>query len=839
MSEKAYDGSVIVSMDFLQHCREKAGMWGFQLHNVNGLFQQLKEVVDNSIDEALDKNKVYPVDITFFVSKDKLMYQCLIQDRGRGIPVDKLSKCYTTPFTSGKYRGEYGGTSSGTFGIGSKASAALSKLFIAFTKRDDGFGYLRVEKGVTKNYTTLKKRIDKDASTIGTTVLLQPDDTMFSKINEFFKDHVSGEELTGFEIYLQKLEYYNLFKNNVVITVRVVDGLLKQKDLDIDPVDLWKVLTNPDKFGGRIVFQSNRSETPRSFVVRKFGLSDPLWDIGHLSKEQTSSEDPLGFDIEVFIDDKTLKGNGGYIGAVNATPIVHQDSSHLTVLQQVLKDRLINAIDDGEKRTYFENKYRIPLSGYVLTSWLGAEFIGQDKSRFENRQFEVCYRQALRKECKRLEEQDPSIWDRLWELIQENFEVEYAKYSRTTYKTGGDLKNLCYDLRRADSFFNCKLRSNGVIKTELFITEGDSAAGRVKSERKAETQAVFKLSGKPKNAIRDDGPKLKSNAIYSDLCRILGVNRSDTNLNNMRFDRIIIMTDADADGYHIVALLIGLIYKINPLILEEGRVFVTNPPLYSILHGNKVAYLRDVEALDEARRITYRTLLDIDVDVTTDEGTTRYKVNNNIDQFRDICAIVDVIGSVVERNADFLNIDPLVLEQLVHCVDYLGENNVNCNEIRKILTAKDVAWDKANNVVVLIYETDNRSIEYRIPLAHLQSVIRNEILPVYERFHWRDIDMFVTTKYSDEFVEDPCTFVMLYTLFRKISDPSRGLIKPRRFKGLGEMDKEDIKYTCIDPQTRCYTVVRGVGDVNRIFKMLGVDTDERKKLINSGLVEEV
>ena len=830
-----YNDKTIVSMDFLQHCREKSGMYGFQLHNVQGLHQQLKEVVDNSVDEALDKDKVYRVDITFFVSKDKSMYQCIIRDRGRGIPVNKLSKCFTTPFTSGKYRGEYGGASSGTFGIGSKASAALSKTFIAFTKRDDGFGYLRVERGVVKDYQTMK-RIDKDSSSNGTTVFIQPDDMMFTKINEMFKDNVTGETVTGFEQYLSKLEYYSLFKSNVEIVVKVVDGLLKPKDLDIEPVDLWKLMTDIDKFDGEIKFKSDRGVTPREFISRKYGLGVPMWDIGHLHKDQTSSEDPLGFDIEVFIDEKTIKGNGGLIGAVNATPISHLESSHLLVLQQVLKDRIINGLDDGEKRTYFENKYRIPLSGYVFTTWIGAEFIGQDKSRFENRQFEVCYRQMLRRECKRLEEQDPTIWDRLFEIIQENFEMEYAKYSRTAYKTGGDLKNLCYDLRRADSFSNCKLRSNGVIKTELFITEGDSAAGRVKSERKADTQAVFKLKGKPKNAIRDDGPKLKSNEIYSDLCRILGVNRSDTNLDNMRFDRIIIMTDADADGYHIVALLLGLIYKINPLILEEGRVMVTNPPLYSILHGNKVAYLRDIEALDEARRITYRTLLDIDVLVG---GKTKFKINNDIDQFRDICMIVDIIGSTVERQADFLNINPLVLEQLIHCVDYINEANVNCSKIRNILSAKDVTWDKDNNVVVLVYETDNRSIEYRIPLANLQKVIKEEILPVYERFHWKDIDMFVTTKYSDEYVEDPCTFVMLYTLFRKISDPTHGLIKPRRFKGLGEMSKEAIKYTCIDPQTRCYTVVRGIGDVNRIFKMLGVDTDERKKLINSGLVEEV
>ena len=834
-----YNDSTIVSMEFLEHVREKPGMYNFQLHNVQGLWQQLKEVVDNSADEALDKSKMYPIDITFFLSKDKSMYQCLIQDHGRGIPINTLQRCFTEFATSGKYRGEYGGTSSGTFGIGSKASAALSKVFIAFTKRDDGFGYLRVEKGVTKDYITLKKRIDKDASTIGTTVLLQPDDTMFTRINEMFKDRATGEDLTGFEIYLSKLEYYSLFKNNIVITVRVVDGLLKNKDLEIEPVDLWQKLSHPEKFNAKIVFQSNNDETPRSFVQRKFGLKDPVWELPQLHKEAANSDDPLTYDIDLFIDDKTVRGNGGFVGSVNATPIDHPESSHIYVLQQVIKDQLIDNIEDGEKQMFFENKYRIPVSGSIFAGWQGAEFIGQDKSRFENRQFDVCYRQSLRKTFKKLSEDDPTLWDRLWELIQENFEVEYAKYSRTTYKTGGDLKNLCYDLKRADSFFNCKLKNGGAVKTELFITEGDSAAGRVKSERDGLTQAVLKLSGKPKNAIRDDGNKLKENAIYSDLCRILGVNRSDTNLDNIRFDKILLMADADADGYHIVALMIGMIYKINPLILEEGHVCVTNPPLYSILHGNTAAYLRDIEALDEANRSAYRTLFDIDVDVTVDGKTTRFHINKDPAQFRDICLIVEAIGSVVSEQADFLNIDPLILEQLIHCVDYLGENNVNCKEIKKILTAKDVVWDKANNVVVLVYETNSQSIEYRIPLARLQKVIREHILPIYEKFHWRDIDMFITTKYSDLFVEDPCTFVMLYNIFKKISDHDHGLLKPRRFKGLGEMDRDAIVYTCIDPNTRSFTVVRSIGDVDRIYKMLGVDPDERKKLIDSGFVEEV
>ena len=829
-----YVDTTIKTLSMCDQMRLRPSMWGFQVASIEGPLIQIKEVYDNSADEALDPKMTYPIDITFFVAKDKSTYQCLIRDHGRGIPPNKLLLCFTREFTSGKYEGKYGGASTGTNGVGSKASAAFSKVFLAFTKRNDGFAYLKMEKGKVKD-DVVRKAIDKDGSTVGTTVFLQPDPEMFSAIGEMFGDPTRGEEQNGFAKHVERMSLYSLFKKNVQVTIRTVKGLLKNSDLDKDPVELWKYLTNLNNFDCEVVFQNELGLNPKEFVRHKFNLGESIWDLPTITKPSLNGDDPLGYDIDVFMDEKSIKGGCEIIGAVNGTPIVHPDSSHIGVLQQVLKDQVINAIDDSEKQVYFENKYRIPISGCISVKWIGAEFIGQDKTRFENRQFEVCYRQFLRKEFKKLGEADPSLWDRLWELIQENFEIEYAKYSRIAYKTGGDLKNLCYDLQRSDSFFNCELKNNDVIKTELFITEGDSAAGRVKSERDAATQAVMKLAGKPKNAIRDDGPKLKANAIFSDMSRILGVNRSDTNLDNMRFGRILILTDADADGYHIVSLLIGMLYKINPLILEEGRVCVTNPPLYSLVHGNKVAYLRDVAALDEAKRIAYRTLFDIDVLV----GNTKFHVNKDVNQFRDICLIVEAIGSVVTRYSDLLNIDSMVLEQLVHCVDYLDEGKVNCEGIKKTLTVNDVYWDKDNNVVILSYEQADRSIEYRIPLAKLKKTIVENILPVYERFHWRDFDLFVTTKYSDLYVEEPCSIMMLYDMFQKISHPKYGILKPRRFKGLGEMSAEAITYTCIDPSTRSYTVVKGIGDVDRIFKMLGVDTDERKKLINSGLVTEV
>jgi len=262
-------------MKFLQHLREKSGMYGFRLATVDGAKIQLKEIIDNSTDEALDKNKIYPIDITFFISKDKSTYQCLVQDRGRGIPVGKLIDCYTKEFTSGKYRNTYGAATVGTNGVGSKASAALSKLFLAFTKRMDGFGYVKIEKGVVTDNKLQNRPIDKHEDTVGTTVILQPDTDLVICADQMFAKNVTGEETTGFQQFVQQLEFYSLFKRNVVLTVRTVNGLLKPADLNKDPVELWKYLTNLKNFDTEQVFQSDLSVTPRVFVQRKFGLKDP------------------------------------------------------------------------------------------------------------------------------------------------------------------------------------------------------------------------------------------------------------------------------------------------------------------------------------------------------------------------------------------------------------------------------------------------------------------------------------------------------------------------------------------------------------------------------------
>lgn len=828
MADNNYNSTSIVSMKFLTHLREKSGMYGFQLASRQSCKIQIKEIIDNATDEALDKNRIYPIDITFFVSKDKSTYQCLVRDHGRGIPPEKLVDCFTKEFTSGKYRPGSYVASVGTNGVGSKASAALSNLFIAFTKRSDGFGYLHLEKGEIKDQFITKKPIDKNQETVGTTVLLQPDTDLVVCAHEMFEKAKDGS-LNGFEEFEQQLEFYSLFKSNVLLKVSVVDGLLSKPDLNKQPVELWRYLTNLDNFKTTVVFQSDLKMTPRRYVQDRFNLKDPIWDLGRITKDATGEDDPLGFDIDIFVDEKSAKGNNGFIGAINATPIVHPDSSHIAGLQEVLKSFIEDNIQSDNARLFFDEKYRIPISGSISASWQGAEFIGQDKTRFENRQFHNLYTHTLRKYLKKItEERGEGIWDSLFEAIREHFETEYAKFSRIALKTNRSMKGIGYGLNRPNSYDGCTEHDPQF--TELFITEGDSAAGRVSSVRDASNQALLELSGKPINGIRNDGKKLRENAIFQDLCTLLGVSPADKDLSKMNFGKILIMTDADADGYHIVVLLFSIFYKINPLILEEGRVLVTCPPLYAMQCKKKTAYLRDEAALQDARITMYRTLFTIDASV---DGGPIINTNKDHALFRDICIATQMIGDVVRHLSNLLNIDPLILEQLIHVVDYLGEKNVNTKKIVEILGLDDCRWDKANNVIVLV----KLGMDTPIPLTNLQKSIREKILPIYQQFHWDHIELFFTTKFTDEYVNSPCTFMMLDHIFRLVSDPDKGVFKYRRFKGLGEMDEEAIYSTCVDRRTRSFWTIRGIGDINEFFTYLDVDTEGRKKLIDSGFLE--
>jgi DNA gyrase/topoisomerase IV subunit B len=823
-----YGDDAIVTLTGVEHYRFRPSMYGFQTGTLEGPLLQVKELVDNSVDEALDVNRIYPIKVTFFVSKDKSTYQCMVQDFGRGIPVNKLEACLATANTSGKYKNDgyaAGGGAIGSNGVGSKVVAALSKTFIAFTKRRDGFAYLRVYQGKVKESIPQRKQMDKDQITDGTLVMFQPDDEMLLAIKEMFGPSQMFDGRRGLDVLKERMELYPLFRSNIQMQLRVVDGMLRPADLNKPPADLWKYLADDKNFKFAETWETPLGQSPREYIIKKFNLKQPVWDLGeHLVRiaDPNNEADRLSYDIDIFTDDKTLAGESGIIGAVNSTPINDLQSIHLTMLQEVLKMYVEGFILDKDQLAFFKLKYQLPISGFVSVRWLGAAYDGQDKKKFTDKEFGEVYRVFLRRQLNKLPE---NVWERLFEIINENFMAAYAKYARAQFKVGSDLKGMAYRLKRSGSYVPCESRDREAI--ELYITEGESAAGRVKTVRDGIFQALFKLSGKPINAARVDTKRLVKNLIYQDLIEILGVRPTDTDLSNMKFSKIFILADADPDGKHITALLIGILHSINPLILTEGRVWLSCPPLYSFfVKGQKRPfYPRDIEAMQDIKNVIYKEFLDIFV-----QKGNQKEIRLEGEYFNSLCFIVSEIGDRVKYVADQLNISPMDLERLLHVVDYLDETKPDVEKIKTILKVDGVTWNKEYGTIIL----EDGGFDIPISLSHLQHSLKTLILPYYERYHWNAFNLFVSTRHKDTFVHAPCTFMMLHQLFTDITDTSNSkTFTTRRFKGLGEMSEEDIEETCINRQTRTAIRIMGIGDVNKIYDMLGSDADARKNLVNS------
>lgn len=804
VSTPKYDDSSIKQMTQLEHMRSKYSMY-IGAADLDADCQLLKELYDNAIDESVDPNKIYEVKVIFFVGGSR--YQVAIVDHGRGIPCNKLKMIYTEAYTSGKYDAQaYGGLSTGTFGIGSKATVALSKKFISITKRMDGFAGLSVEKGVVKRYETFKP-IDKNPDTVGTTVIYETDQTILKES----PNYMTSED--GLQRTLRLFEYTCAFKPNTKVTAYKVKGLLTEAQLNRPFDEIWNDI---QQMTGEVIYKTSDTITPFDYARSQFGIiGQPIWRMNLKKDIDTSNElDLMGYVMEIAIC-KDCEKQYGLLTAVNSNPISNYTSSHISVLMDRLKKRIRQYIDEDDKelQLFFDTRYELPLHGYICAFYKNASFINQTKDGFKDADFARTYSQALDRQFNK---ESDDCWEQLYDLIVDDLEHKFLAVTSKALQTGKNLKNAAFKISRIGSYISCAVNNPEV--TELLITEGNSAGDFAKQKRDENFQAILKLRGKPINAITASSDDLRSNAVYQDMIRLFGVGPRDTDLRNFNYKSVGLLADADPDGYHILTLLIGCIYKINPLILESGKVWIANPPLYVHETKDKVLYLRDQKALDDARVQLYDNFFDFHL-LNTITGNSVLLKNSS---YRDFVYLVKRIGSVINNISRKLVIDPFVLEQLVHVVDYLTPSPKNCEMIRKILNLESCTYHEIANSLLLVDD----GAEISIPLSRLEQEIRAYILPELQPIHWKQVKPLVTTKKTDCYMKTPLTYMQINKIFEDIDKA----YPVRRIKGLGECEPEQLKYSCLDPATRTYTTITSIGDVDKLFQMLGVDTSYRKEL---------
>lgn len=803
MTTPKYDDSSIQQMTQLEHLRNKYQMY-IGAGDLDADCQLFKEICDNSCDEAIDQNKIYEIKIVFFVGKNR--YQVAIIDHGRGIPCGKLKTIYTEAYTSGKYNSKaYNGLSVGTFGIGSKASVSLSRNFLAISKRLDGFSGLSVSKGVVKKYTVLDP-IDNNTETVGTSVVYETDQTILKESDKYI-DSENGLART-----LQYLEYVCAFKSNVKITVYRVNKLLADEWFEDEYINQWNYL---QEITGTVLYRTPKNITPFEYAKSACGITDKtVWSIEPKKMINPANDsDTTGFDIKVGLVKNCEKQNG-LLATVNFNVINNHTSSHISVLMDKLKRRIRQFLDEDnhELAVYFDAKYELPLHGYISVLYKNATFIGQTKDGFKDIDFARTYGQTL----DRIFNTYPlDYWEDLYDLIVDDLEHKFIAASNRTFNTGKSLKNAAFKISRIGSYIPCAINSPEV--TELLITEGNSAGDFVKQHRNADFQSVLKLRGKPLNTIKSDD-KLSTNAVCKDLMQLCGVGPHDTDLHNFNFKSIGLLADADPDGYHIVCLLIGCLYRINPLILSSGKVWIANPPLYVHATKNRTLYMRDQKALDDTRIRIYDNYFEFELLNLNNRKSVKL-VNES---YRDFVYLVKRIGAVIKDVATKLAIDPFILEQLTHVVKHLSRAALDCDAIKKMLNLERCEYSAIANVLLLVSD----GAEISIPLDNLVHEINAFIMPEVAPIYWGEIQPLITTKTTDCYNHVPLTFMQLDKIFSEVDK----IYNVRRLKGLGECEPQQLIYSCLDPATRTFTTIKEIGDAERLYQLLGVDPTWRKEL---------
>lgn len=825
MAGNSYSASDIKTMSTLDFMRSNAPMLLGNL-NLDANCQCITEFYTNAQDECISPTIKYPVKIIFFKGKDT--YQVVVVDHGRGIPCDALKRVFLESYTSGKYAisSGYNTTTSGRNGIGSKVAIAVSTRFMAWSSRPEGLGIIRIEKGKLIDYHTGPSIIESTGIQ-GTTVFHQPDPSILSLTDQFWTSD------DGFKKIIDLFDASSSFKGNVDLTIHLIDHLLPEKWFKQSDIDTWTYLQN---LTGKVIYRSSEEPSPMDYINRKFNITKaPEWSLC-LSKLVNMADPNQNGGFDICLNRNKGKLNAELIGTVNTNFINRPDSSHIKVLMNVLKEKLLKYLpeDDDELRIFFEQKYIIPVYGYAQVQWRNASYAGQTKDSYYNKEFEAMYYHDLKNRCDNISDDQ---WELLYELINDDLMADFTRTIGRSLNLGKNMKNISATLNN-DCYTPCRLKDPNV--TELFITEGDSAGNWIKQARDPAFQAVLKLRGKPLNAFDADAAKIKANAVLQDMFRIIGVSPRDTDLSNMNFHKIGILADADPDGYHIVCLTIGNLYKINPLILEEGRVFIANPPLYEMDHHESSLYMRDQKALNDVRVKIYSNYLDIYMQVYNHKElnsvnkweipvVNREPYQLTHDTYRDFVYLTRRVGTVITEVANRLAIEPILLEQLLHCVDDMLLSNLNTKAIRDKLQITDCQYNELANTLLLI----DHDVETTVQLNRLVSEVRAYILPILEEVHWENFNVFVSTKCTDIYRMTPMTFYQIYQIFNTIDSRFNMHIH----KGLASTPIDILKISCCDPKTRSSSVITSIGDVNELWRMLGSDPTARKQLIRKDLKE--
>lgn len=575
----SYDASQIQVLEGLEPVRKRPGMY-IGSTGYDGVHHLIKEIADNCIDEAIAGYGTM-VDIVILADGG-----CRVTDDGRGIPIEihpktgksTLETVLTVLHAGGKFGGGGYKVSSGLHGVGSSVVNALSEKFIAEVVKGGQLYRIEFEKGVPK--TDVVKVGGTDRPT-GTSITFYPDPDIFKETREFDYQWVLG--------YLRHQAYLT----------KGLKGTIKD-----------------ERTGKRhaFYFEGGIRSYVKHLNIGKETIADDIFYVEKQVKEslvEVAVQYNEGFNetVKSFANNVLTSDGGAHlVGFRAAMTRVLNDYARKNSLLKEKEDNL-----SGED-------IREGLTAVILVKLPDPQFEGQTKGKLGNPEIRRYVEQVMNEYFAYYLEENPAIAKK---IVGKSLLAARARKAARAARDSVIRKGALDGMGLPGKLWDCS--SKNPADSELYIVEGDSAGGSAKSGRDSKTQAILPLRGKVLNTERARLDKMFANKEIVALIQGIGVGIGDQfNIDGLRYDRIIIMTDADVDGSHIATLLMTFFFRYMKEVVEKGHIYLAKPPLYLLkLGGNKQEYIYNEEALEARLNKLIEERKSKGVEIDTNESAIR------------------------------------------------------------------------------------------------------------------------------------------------------------------------------------------------------------------------
>ena len=727
MSEKQYDAGNIKVLKGLEAVRKRPGMYIGDT-NIGGLHHMIYEVVDNSIDEAMAG---YCDTIDIELTREG---SCIVTDNGRGIPVDMhptenlpaATVVLTVLHAGGKFDKDTYKVSGGLHGVGVSVVNALSKKLVLNIKRDGNLYRQEFSCGIP----TTGLEVIKTTNRTGTQVEFWPDDTIF--------------EVTNFDREILAKRFRELAYLNPKITINFKD----QRDGFNESYHFEGGLES-------FVTDMNKAQSVSKAVSFSGGEEDVVVDFA-LMYNDTYSENLLSFVNNIKTPDGGTHEAGFRAGLTRV--ITNYIQANATARE---KDTKITGDDIREG-----------LIAVVSVKVPEPQFEGQTKGKLGSSYVKPIVQKM--------------VFDVLTKYFEENpIEARAIMEKALMAARGREAAKRARDLTRKKEGLSvgtlpgklADCQSKDATISELYLVEGDSAGGSAKQGRDRVFQAILPLKGKILNVEKSRLDKILKSDEIKNMITALGCGIGDEfDAEKLRYHKIIIMTDADVDGSHIQTLLLTFFFRFLNKVVENGYIYLAQPPLYRYKKGKKEIYLKDEKALNEF-------LIQTGIEGMEFEGIG----SNDLVDFLKIVAAYRSVLKELEKRFNVLS----AIRYTIENPDIIGKTYPEIFEILKsYLQAQghNILNSYVNDEEVRIYVQTESGLEELIVNDNLfANPLYEEAVHISKKIKERDMD------FGEKDVLD---------VLDEIEKNAKKGAYIQRYKGLGEMNPEQLWETTMNPENR-------------------------------------